>query len=46
MLDLQHAVAFLPHTKIHASIDYAITVESDLCIVTAGDGLGLGESGE
>jgi L-lactate dehydrogenase len=44
MLDLQHAVAFLPHTKIHASIDYAVTVRSDLCIVTAGDG--LGESGE
>jgi L-lactate dehydrogenase len=46
MLDLQHAVAFLPHTKIHASIDYAVAVGSDLCIVIAGDGLGLGESGE
>jgi malate/lactate dehydrogenase len=46
MLDLQHAVAFLPHTKIHASIDYAVTVGSDLCIITARDGLGLGESGE
>lgn len=46
MLDLRHVVAFLPHTKIHASIDYAITVRSDLYIVTAGDGLGLGESGE
>jgi L-lactate dehydrogenase len=46
MLDLQHVVAFLPHTKIHASIDYVITVGSDLYIVTAGDGLGLGESGE
>ena len=36
MLDLQHAAAFLPRTKIHASVDYAITVGSDLCIVTAG----------
>jgi hypothetical protein len=45
MLDFQHAVAFHPHTKIHASIDYAVTVGSDLCIVTAGDGLGLGVGG-
>ncbi|XP_059443751.1 L-lactate dehydrogenase B-like [Corylus avellana] len=36
MLDLQHAAAFLPRTKIHASVDYAVTVGSDLCIVTAG----------
>lgn len=36
MLDLQHAAAFLPRTKIHASVDYSITVGSDLCIVTAG----------
>jgi malate/lactate dehydrogenase len=35
MLDLQYAVAFLPHTKIHTSVDYAVTVGSDLCIVTA-----------
>ncbi|XP_062164927.1 uncharacterized protein LOC133871503 [Alnus glutinosa] len=35
MLDLQHAVAFFPHTKIHASVDYAVTVGSDLYIVTA-----------
>jgi malate/lactate dehydrogenase len=46
MLNLQHAVAFLPHTKIHTSIDYAVTVGSDLCIVTTGDGLGLGVRGE
>ncbi|GLT91045.1 hypothetical protein SLE2022_089550 [Rubroshorea leprosula] len=36
MLDLQHAAAFLPRTKIHASVDYSVTVGSDLCIVTAG----------
>ncbi|PRQ18156.1 putative L-lactate dehydrogenase [Rosa chinensis] len=36
MLDLQHAAAFLPRTKINASVDYAVTAGSDLCIVTAG----------
>ncbi|XP_004298647.1 PREDICTED: L-lactate dehydrogenase A [Fragaria vesca subsp. vesca] len=36
MLDLQHAAAFLPRTKINASVDYAVTSNSDLCIVTAG----------
>lgn len=36
MLDLQHAAAFLPRTKIQASLDYSITAGSDLCIVTAG----------
>ncbi|CAK9173198.1 unnamed protein product [Ilex paraguariensis] len=36
MLDLQHAAAFLPRTKIKASVDYAVTVGSDICIVTAG----------
>ncbi|KAK4747437.1 hypothetical protein SAY87_014023 [Trapa incisa] len=36
MLDLQHAAAFLPRTKIVADVDYNITVRSDLCIVTAG----------
>ncbi|KAK7389269.1 hypothetical protein VNO78_24122 [Psophocarpus tetragonolobus] len=36
MLDLQHAAAFLPRTKILASVDYDITAGSDLCIVTAG----------
>ncbi|KAH7528811.1 hypothetical protein FEM48_Zijuj05G0111900 [Ziziphus jujuba var. spinosa] len=44
MLDLQHAAAFLPRTKIHASVDYAITVGSDLCIVTAGARQNPGES--
>ncbi|CAM8888217.1 hypothetical protein QQ045_027888 [Rhodiola kirilowii] len=36
MLDLQHAAAFLPRTKINASVDSAITAGSDLVIVTAG----------
>ncbi|XP_065857918.1 L-lactate dehydrogenase B-like [Euphorbia lathyris] len=36
MLDLQHAAAFLPRTKIMASTDYSVTRGSDLCIVTAG----------
>ncbi|EEF36506.1 L-lactate dehydrogenase B [Ricinus communis] len=36
MLDLQHAAAFLPRTKILASPDYSVTIGSDLCIVTAG----------
>lgn len=36
MLDLQHAAAFLPRTKIIASTEYSITAGSDLCIVTAG----------
>ncbi|XP_065857919.1 L-lactate dehydrogenase B-like [Euphorbia lathyris] len=36
MLDLQHAAAFLPRTKITASVDYSSTAGSDLCIVTAG----------
>ncbi|KAL6550168.1 hypothetical protein OROMI_020656 [Orobanche minor] len=44
MLDLQHAAAFLPRTKINASIDYAATAESDLCIVTAGARQNPGES--
>ncbi|XP_054810365.1 L-lactate dehydrogenase B-like [Prosopis cineraria] len=44
MLDLQHAAAFLPRTKIHASTDYSITVGSDLCIVTAGARQSEGES--
>ncbi|XP_057519075.1 L-lactate dehydrogenase B-like [Amaranthus tricolor] len=36
MLDLQHAAAFLPRTKIVASTDYSVSAGSDLCIVTAG----------
>ncbi|KAL6004961.1 hypothetical protein ACLOJK_005520 [Asimina triloba] len=36
MLDLQHAAAFLPRTRILASVDSAVTAHSDLCIVTAG----------
>lgn len=44
MLDLQHAAAFLPRTKILASVDYSVTVGSDLCIVTAGARQISGES--
>ena len=44
MLDLQHAAAFLPRTKINASTDYSITAGSDLCIVTAGARQIAGES--
>ncbi|MCD7450484.1 hypothetical protein HAX54_006555 [Datura stramonium] len=44
MLDLQHAAAFLPRTKIVASIDYDVTAGSDLCIVTAGARQNPGES--
>ncbi|GAB4857081.1 hypothetical protein Ancab_014992 [Ancistrocladus abbreviatus] len=44
MLDLQHAAAFLPRTKIVASVDYSVTAGSDLCIVTAGARQVSGES--
>lgn len=44
MLDLQHAAAFLPRTKITASVDYSNTVGSDLVIVTAGARQISGES--
>ncbi|GAB2274154.1 hypothetical protein Dimus_008923 [Dionaea muscipula] len=44
MLDLQHAAAFLPRTKIVASVDYSVTSGSDLCIVTAGARQIIGES--
>ncbi|NP_001312708.1 L-lactate dehydrogenase B-like [Nicotiana tabacum] len=44
MLDLQHAAAFLPRTKIVASVDYSVTSGSDLCIVTAGARQNPGES--
>ncbi|GMJ00386.1 hypothetical protein like AT4G17260 [Hibiscus trionum] len=44
MLDLQHAAAFLPRTKIVASLDYSVTAGSDLCIVTAGARQNPGES--
>lgn len=44
MLDLQHAAAFLPRTKINASVDYSVTAGSDLCIVTAGARQNPGES--
>lgn len=44
MLDLQHAAAFLPRTRITASTDYAVTAGSDLCVVTAGARQIAGES--
>ncbi|KAG8374741.1 hypothetical protein BUALT_Bualt10G0027400 [Buddleja alternifolia] len=44
VLDLQHAAAFLPRTKLNASLDYADTAHSDLCIVTAGARQNPGES--
>ncbi|KAD5508389.1 hypothetical protein E3N88_16092 [Mikania micrantha] len=44
MLDLQHAAAFLPRTKISASADYSNTRGSDLVIVTAGARQITGES--
>lgn len=36
MLDLQHAAAFLPRTRIVSSTAYPVTAGSHLCIVTAG----------
>ncbi|KAG4930404.1 hypothetical protein JHK85_047950 [Glycine max] len=44
MLDLQHAAAFLPRTKINSSADSSVTAGSDLCIVTAGARQIVGES--
>ncbi|XP_068634220.1 L-lactate dehydrogenase B [Aristolochia californica] len=44
MLDLQHAAAFLPRTRILASVDYQVTAGSDLCIITAGARQIAGES--
>ncbi|CAN6227117.1 unnamed protein product [Urochloa humidicola] len=36
MLDLQHAAAFLPRTRLVSDTDIAVTKGSDLAIVTAG----------
>ncbi|GBG77773.1 hypothetical protein CBR_g24220 [Chara braunii] len=44
MLDLQHAAAFLPRVKIVADSDYAISANSDLCVITAGARQREGES--
>lgn len=44
MLDLQHAAAFLPRSKILADTDYKVTADSDICIVTAGARQREGES--
>ncbi|KMZ57501.1 L-lactate dehydrogenase [Zostera marina] len=43
-LDLQHAAAFLPRVQIRADTDYAITAQSNLCIITAGARQNPGES--
>ncbi|GLJ45756.1 hypothetical protein SUGI_0962840 [Cryptomeria japonica] len=44
MLDLQHAAAFLPRTKIVAGSDYTVSASSDVCIITAGARQREGES--
>ncbi|KAH9302702.1 hypothetical protein KI387_014285, partial [Taxus chinensis] len=44
MLDLQHAAAFLPRTKIVAGTDYGVSAGSDMCIITAGARQREGES--
>eukprot|EP01018_Ginkgo_biloba_P036742 Gb_06742 [translate_table: standard] len=44
MLDLQHAAAFLPRTKIVADTDYSVTAGSDICVITAGARQREGES--
>ncbi|KAI3764699.1 hypothetical protein L2E82_14712 [Cichorium intybus] len=44
MLDLQHVAAFLPRTKISASVNYSCSFGSDLVIVTAGARQITGES--
>ncbi|ONK80603.1 uncharacterized protein A4U43_C01F19660 [Asparagus officinalis] len=44
MLDLQHAAAFLPGTRISSSVDYSVTAGSHLCIITAGARQIAGES--
>jgi L-lactate dehydrogenase len=44
MLDLQHAAAFLPGSKILADTDYKVTAGSDICIVSAGARQHEGES--
>lgn len=36
MLDLQHGSSFLKNARINASMDYAATANSSICIVTAG----------
>jgi lactate/malate dehydrogenase, NAD binding domain len=45
MMDLQHGAAFYPlRTNIQASPDYAVTADSNLCIITAGARQREGES--
>ncbi|KAL9971951.1 hypothetical protein ACROYT_G018181 [Oculina patagonica] len=44
MLDLQHCQRFVKHVSILASTDYAVSANSNLCIVTAGSRQKEGES--
>lgn len=44
MLDLQHCQRFVKNVSIRASTDYAVTANSNLCIVTAGSRQKEGES--
>lgn len=44
LLDMQHCQRFVKHVDIQASTDYAITANSNLCIVTAGSRQKEGES--
>ncbi|KJE95812.1 L-lactate dehydrogenase A [Capsaspora owczarzaki ATCC 30864] len=44
MMDLQHGLALMKNVKISASTDYAVTANSDLCIITAGARQREGES--
>ncbi|KAM7437397.1 hypothetical protein ABFA07_012954 [Porites harrisoni] len=44
MMDLQHGLPFVEETSIRASTDYAVSANSNLCIVTAGERMREGES--
>lgn len=44
LLDMQHCQRFVKHVDIQASTDYAVTANSNLCIVTAGSRQKEGES--
>lgn len=44
MMDLQHGLRFVEETSIRASTDYAVSANSNLCIVTAGERQKEGES--
>ncbi|KAJ8877438.1 hypothetical protein PR048_021892 [Dryococelus australis] len=44
MMDLQHGLTFMRNVRVNASTDYAATMNSKLCIVTAGARQKEGES--